>query len=435
MALAGHQRPFAFGDWQVDPSRGLLTAPDRESVRLEPRLMDLLLLFAGSGGRVLGKDEIAAATWGDRAIGDDTLAAAVSRLRRALAGRGSRRYIETVPKRGYRAVVESLPHGSDPRAAPDGPPEAAALVAQGRQALASPLPTSLAQARHCFEAAMAKAPGWSPAHQGLADALIARQYMEQGGDLAAAKAAARAAVGLDETSAAAWATLGTALLHADRDFAAAETAFQRAIALDPTFVTAHRRRAEALTAVGRFAEAERSARRAVDLQQSELETRGELLEILLIARRYRHAAAEAAATLSLAPDLGEAWYGRGWALVMAGDEAEGVDCLLKGLEFRGVAPERAPALRTIFEVKGFPSGCGAVADLFAEQPVAFMRRGMHIAVLRSLAGQTDEAFALLAAAAARGDPALMFFPWMPHFDALKTDVRYASMVSRVRING
>ena len=186
MARAGHQRPFAFGDWQVDPSRGLITGADGERARLEPRLMDLLLLFAGSDGRVLGKDEIIAATWGDRAIGDDTLAAAVSRLRRALGATLQRRYIETVPKRGYRAVVETPPHGSDPRAASGGPPEAAALVAQGLQALASPRPSSLAQARLCFEAAMAKAPGWSPAHQGLADALIARQYVEQGGDPAAA---------------------------------------------------------------------------------------------------------------------------------------------------------------------------------------------------------------------------------------------------------
>ncbi len=435
MAPAGHQRPFAFGDWQVDPSRGRLTGADGESVRLEPRLMDLLLLFAGSGGRVLGKDEIAAATWGDRAIGDDTLAAAVSRLRRALRGTRERRYIETVPKRGYRAVVESPPHGSDPRAASDGPPEAAALVAQGRLALASPLPTSLTQARLCFEAAMAKAPGWSPAHQGLAEALITRHYMEQGGDLAAAKAAARAAVGLDDTSAAAWTTLGTALLLADRDFAAAETAFQRAIALDPTFVSAHRRRASALTAVGRFAEAERSARRAVAIQPSLLEARADLLEILLIARRYRHAAAEAVATLSLAPDLGQAWYVRGWALAMSGDEAEGLDCLLKGLELWGVAAERLPALRAVFEAKGFAAGCGAAADLFAEQPLRFMRRGFPIASLRALAGQTDEAFAILDAAAARGDPTLMFFPWMPFFDTLKADGRYEPLASRVRLRG
>ncbi len=433
MVTAGQQRTFAFGDWQVDPSRSLLTGDDGESVRLEPRLMDLLLLFAGSGGRVLGKDEITSATWGDRAIGDDTLAAAVSRLRRALGGTRARRYIETVPKRGYRAVVELAPEGSVSRAASNGPPEAAALVARGRQALASPLPASLAQARLCFEAAMAKAPGWSPAHQGLAEVLIARHYMEQGGDPAAAKAAARAAVGLDETSAAAWATRGAALLLADRDFAAAETAFQRAIALDPALATAHRRRAVALAAVGRLADAERAVRRAVALEPSALDVRCELMEILFAAGRYRHAAAEAAATLSLAPDLGDAWYQRGWALTMAGDQAEGFDCLLKGLELRGVAPERLWPLRTVFEAKGFADACAAAADLFAEQPVAFLRRGMHIVVLRALAGQPDEAFAILDAAAARGDPALMFLPWLPCFDSLRSDPRYAPLVSRVRL--
>jgi DNA-binding winged helix-turn-helix (wHTH) protein len=435
MTPAGHQRLFAFGDWEIDAPRGVLVRADGKSVRLEPRLMDLLLLFAGSGGRVLGKDEIASATWGGRTIGDDTLAAAVSRLRRALGETRERRYIETVPKRGYRAVIESPPRKSGPRSASDEPSEAAALVAQGRQALASPLPTSLAQARFYFEAALAKNPSCSPAHQGLADALLARCYAEQGGDLTAAKAAARAAVGLDETSAPAWATLGMALLLGDRDFAAADAAFQRAIALDPTCVTAHSRRAHALTVVGRFVEAERSARRAVDLQPSSLQARGELAEVLLIARRYRHAAAEAAAALGLAPDFSYAWYGRGWALVMAGDGAEGLDCVLKALELWGVAAEQVAALRTTFEAKGFAGGCRAMADLWSEQPMLFMRREMPIASLRALAGQTDEAFAVLDAAAARGDPVLMFFPWLPHFDALKGDPRYEPLASQVRLAG
>ena len=187
--------------------------------------------------------------------------------------------------------------------------------------------------------------------------------MEQGGDLAAAKAAARAAVGLDQTSAGAWATLGTALLLADRDFAAAETALLRAIALDPTLAVAHRCWGMALSAVGRLAEAERAVRRAIALEPSALDARGDLLEILLAARRYRHAAAEAAATLSLAPDLGDAWYQRGWALALAGDEIEGVDCLLKGLELRGVAPEPLSALRTVFEAAGFARACGAARRL------------------------------------------------------------------------
>ncbi|HEY2176990.1 MAG TPA: winged helix-turn-helix domain-containing protein, partial [Caulobacteraceae bacterium] len=331
MTQAGAHRPFRFGAWRVDPARGVLMADTGEESRLEPRLMDLLVLFAGSGGRVLGKEEIIEAVWEGRAIGDDTLAAAVSRLRRALGETADRRYIETSPKRGYRAVPgDGAPTALPVRSAAAGPPEARALVAQGRRALASPLPSSLAQARLYFEAAVRAAPGYAPAHQGLADGLIAGRLAGGAPEPAAAKAAAHAAVGLDETSAPAWSTLGMALLLADRDFAAADAALRRAAALDPALPTPHRHRAFAFATVGRFVEAEREARRAVELALASLEPRADLLQVLLMARRYRRAANEANAVLSLAPGSSEAWYARGWALALAGDDAEGLEALLKG---------------------------------------------------------------------------------------------------------
>jgi membrane protease YdiL (CAAX protease family) len=89
-----------------------------------------------------------------------------------------------------------------------------------------------------------------------------------------------------------------ALLLADRDFAAADAALQRGVALDPSLPTPHRYRSFGFASVGRFVEAEREARRAVELAPASLEARGDLLQLLLTARRYRHAAAEASAVLS-----------------------------------------------------------------------------------------------------------------------------------------
>ncbi|HEY1310182.1 MAG TPA: winged helix-turn-helix domain-containing protein, partial [Pseudolabrys sp.] len=101
---AASEHPFLLGDWSVDPARGVIVARDGGAeIRLEPRNMDLLLLFAGEPGKVLSKDRIVASVWGGRAIGDDTLAGAVSRLRAALGN--ARIYIETVPKRGYRLLI------------------------------------------------------------------------------------------------------------------------------------------------------------------------------------------------------------------------------------------------------------------------------------------------------------------------------------------
>lgn len=424
------ETPFEFGPWRVDPARGLISQPDGRERRLEPKLMDLLVLFAGSGGRVLSKDEIVEAAWGGRAIGDDTLAAAISRLRRALGESDDRRFIETVPKRGYRSLIET-----DARpaiAGRTGPPEVQALVEQGRRALASPF--SLPQARFSFEAAIRQAPGFAPAHQGLAEALIARHFAGQGeADLSAAKAAANAAVGLDETSATAWATLGTAILLADRDFEAADAALRRAVALDPDLAAAHRRRAFALTTVGRLVEAERELRRAVELHPSSLETRGELLQLLLTARRYRHAAAEAATMIDMAPASSDAWNARGWALVLGGEPDEGVEALLRGLELFGADKTRLGELRRTYKSGGLAALARATADLFAVQQLLFTRRLVDVAFQRALAGQPDEAFAALEAAVERDDPVLLMLPWLPYVDSLRSDPRFGRLLGRLRL--
>jgi len=432
MAAAGNQRPFRFGAWRVDPARGVLTGDAGEETRLEPKLMDLLVLFAGAGGRVLSKDEIVEAVWEGRAIGDDTLAAAVSRLRRALGETREHRYIETSPKRGYRAViVDEAP--APARAAASGPAEAEALVQQGRRALATPLPSSLAQARLYFEEAIRKAPGYAPAHQGLADALIVRHFAGGEPALAAAKAAAHAAVGLDDGSANAWSTLGIALLLADRDFAAADATLQRAIALDPGLPAPHRARAFAFASVGRFVEAEREARRAVELAPASLQARGDLLQILLAARRFRHAAAEANAVLAIAPASSESWYARGWALVLAGDEADGLEALLKGFELWGADAERLETLRALCRAEGLQAAVRAGADIFTQQQVLLPYRTMDVAMLRAQGGQADAAFEMLEAALTRDDPVLLMFPWLPYFDPLKADPRYEPFLKRLRL--
>jgi DNA-binding winged helix-turn-helix (wHTH) protein len=397
-----NEQPFEFGDWRVEPARGVLAALDGGAeTHVEPRLMDLLLLFAGSAGRVLGKDEIIEGVWGGRAVGDDTLAAAVSRLRSALRETPERRYIETLPKRGYRMVMAQYPPRGAARVDAETPPKAAALVAQGRAARAAPFAAAQAQARLYFEAAVAEAPAWAPAHVGLAETLAAQHVMGQGGgsggsgSLAAAKASAHAAVGLDAGLAPAWSVLGLVTLLADRDFAAGDAPLRRAIALDPGLSSAHSHRAFGFAAIGRFVEAEREARRAVELEPVSLLARGALLQILLAARRYRQAVAAANEALALSPLSSEGWYAKGWAYVLSGDEAAGVEALLKGLEFWGIDLDQIARLRGLHAQGGFAALCAGGADLFETQKVMFTPRLTDVAFLRAAAGQPDQAFAAL----------------------------------------
>jgi DNA-binding winged helix-turn-helix (wHTH) protein len=430
---AANEQPFEFGEWRVEPALGLLTAKDGRSQRLEPKLMDLLVLFAGSNGRVLSKDEIIAAVWDGRVIGDDTLAAAISRLRRVLGGRPGPRYIETTPKRGYRsALAVGTPLTASATRAQE-PREAAELASLGRRALASPSPSGFAQARRYFEAAVRAAPDWAPAHAGLAEAMIGQHFAGLGdGLIPAARAAAHAAVGLDPGSAFAWSTLGLATLLADRDFAGADEALRRAETLDPSMTAARRNRAFALATVGRLVDAEREIRTAVALQPLSLENRPLLLQILILARRYGHAAAEAADMLARAPELSEAWYARGWALSLMGRTQAGVAALLRGLELWGADAGSLAALRATFESSGFAALCLAAGDLFAQQQVLFGRRSFDVALLRAMGGDASGAFAALEASLRRDDPVLLLAPWLPYLDSLRADPRYADLLTRVR---
>ncbi len=103
------RHPFTVGDWQVIPLEGRIVREGRVE-RLRPKAMDVLCLLAGSPGEVVERDTILAEVWGRTAVTDEPLTATVGELRRVLGDRrGAHRYIETIPKRGYRLVARTQP--------------------------------------------------------------------------------------------------------------------------------------------------------------------------------------------------------------------------------------------------------------------------------------------------------------------------------------
>lgn len=425
------QRPFELGGWRIEPARGALLRDGNET-RIEPRLMDLLVLFAASPGRVITKEEIIAAVWGGRAIGDDTLAAAVSRLRAALGETKARRFIETLPKRGYRLVVETTgtPAGSSRKAES----EVDVLLRKGHEVLAIPMPQSLAQARVYFEAAIAAEPASGAAHAGLAEAMLAQHYIGQGAGFAAsAKASAQAAIALDPQLATAWALLGRATLLTDRNLAAADAALLKALALEPELALAHRARAFAFAAAGRFVEAERAARRAIEIEPLSLSARTELIQILLTARRFSHTLAEAKKAIALSAQSSEAWSASGWAHLYLGDREAAVDALLESIRLLRTDAMTIARLRSKYESQGFDALCASGADLFEQQRVFYVPRPMDIAMLRANAGQAGAAFAALEEAVRQDDPVVLLLPYLPHLDRIRNDPRFALLADRARL--
>jgi len=108
---------FAFGDFLLERSQQRVTHRDGKVLLLTPRLFNALLLFVDHAGELLDKDTLLLALWPGLVVEENNLSQVISGLRRALGDdvQGSR-YIQTVPRRGFRfvAAVTALPHAGAP---------------------------------------------------------------------------------------------------------------------------------------------------------------------------------------------------------------------------------------------------------------------------------------------------------------------------------
>src|SRR5438876_8075642 len=94
-------RVYEFGPFRLEPAERQLRR-DGRPVPLTPKAFDTLRVLAGSGGRVLSKDELMNSVWPDANVTEATLAQNIFAVRKAL---GDAHGIETVPKFGYRFLM------------------------------------------------------------------------------------------------------------------------------------------------------------------------------------------------------------------------------------------------------------------------------------------------------------------------------------------
>ena len=114
-----------FGPFEFDEGERMLWR-DNQAVSLTPKASDLLAAFLEQPGRLLSKDELLKTVWPDTFVEESNLAYHVFALRKALGdANGNGRYIETVPKRGYRftadvSVVSRVADAGEPEPISDG---------------------------------------------------------------------------------------------------------------------------------------------------------------------------------------------------------------------------------------------------------------------------------------------------------------------------
>ena len=93
------------GEWSADRTTNELSRAG-DTVRVEPKAMEVLMVLAEHAGQAIGREELLAAVWPGVVVSDEALTQSIIKLRRALGDNPrSPTYIETISKRGYHLIA------------------------------------------------------------------------------------------------------------------------------------------------------------------------------------------------------------------------------------------------------------------------------------------------------------------------------------------
>lgn len=129
-----HNHLYEFGPFRLDTAERSLTRGG-QLVPLTPKAYETLLVLVRNSGHIMEKEQLLKEIWRDTFVEEATLAQNVFTLRKALDGgeNEGKKYIETIPRRGYRFVAEvrevSIPDPRQTRDAQQTPDESATTAA------------------------------------------------------------------------------------------------------------------------------------------------------------------------------------------------------------------------------------------------------------------------------------------------------------------
>ncbi|WP_380876206.1 winged helix-turn-helix domain-containing protein [Sphingomonas sp. DBB INV C78] len=438
---------FTLGAATVRPSVRTVDGPGG-SAMAEPRVMQVLLALADAGGAVLTRDDLVRTCWDRRIVGDDSISRAIAEVRRIARETSAGFGIETIPRIGYRLMVDGEAHGPSVLPADGGPAlsrrtimaaglaaagisgglwwyrqnaasgEADILAAQSQQALRLATPEGDSQAIALLDKAV-RLRGDDGALWGkLALARARAQEHSAPPDPvrsgAAIENAVRQSLGRDPRNADAHAAMAL-LVPYYGDWLAAERKFDAVLAIDPGHVAMRDARAFLLNAVGRWREgsSDRIAFSRNEPLDAGLQFR--LIYASWILGRVEEADRVANRAMELWPRHPGVWFGKLWLLACTGR----LDRALAHIQDTTARPPLPPTMVATLaaSVRAAAAGGQAVRADAAQQILAQASKSPAAVIngmmLLNILGDLDQAFHLAEAYYLERGPILAAMQWRP----------------------
>lgn len=285
-----------------------------------------------------------------------------------------------------------------------------------------------------FQQAIDHEPTYALAYVGLADCynmLNNYDLLPPRDSAPKAKAAATKALELDSTLAEAHASLAFALMHYDWDWSGAEREFQRAVELNPSYAEAHHWYGLYLTAMGRFDQAMTEMKRAQELDPLSLIINTNMGWVFYFQRQYDQAIEHYRRALDMDPNFASARVKLGWAYEQRRMYKDAITQLRTALTLAGdgVLTELGHA----YAVSGQRDEAAKIIAELRERSKQEYVSPYLIATIYAGLGETDPAFAWLEKSY---DGRCGWLAWLgvdPKLDGLRADLRFASLLRRLRL--
>jgi DNA-binding winged helix-turn-helix (wHTH) protein/Tfp pilus assembly protein PilF len=101
----GGNMEYRFGPYTLEPAERRISGDGKARIELTAKAFDLLVVLVSRSGQLVTKDEILDEVWQDVSIAESNVTTTISMIRKALREDSEHRYVETIPKKGYRFIA------------------------------------------------------------------------------------------------------------------------------------------------------------------------------------------------------------------------------------------------------------------------------------------------------------------------------------------